>query len=176
MLGAWVLTLTFTHNMSLSQPLHFAARLKHCKSTVSLKSWTFKCNVSLLISVCFCGQSSPRLCSILCNSMDSSLPGSSPHGIFQARILEGAAIPSSRGSSQPRDRTHISYIAGGFFTTDLQGKSINKCCGSAAQVCPALCDPTDCSTSGFPVLHYLPEFAQTCVHWVSDGIQTSHPS
>ena len=151
--------------MSLSKPLHFAVRLKHCKSTVSLKSWTLKCNVFLLINVCFCGQSSPQLCSILCNSVDSSLPGSSTHGIFQARILEGVAIPSSRGSSQPRDRTHISYIAGRLFTTDLQGKSINKCCcGSVAQVCPALCDPMDCSTSGFPVLHYLPEFAQTCVH------------
>ena len=33
----------------------------------------------------------------------------------------------------------------------------------------------DCSTPGFPVLHYLPEFAQTHVHWVSDAIQSSHP-
>ena len=33
----------------------------------------------------------------------------------------------------------------------------------------------DCSTPGFPVLHYLPEFAQTCVHWVGDAIQPSHP-
>ena len=33
----------------------------------------------------------------------------------------------------------------------------------------------NCSTSGFPVLHYLPEFVQTHVHWVSDGIQPSHP-
>ena len=36
-------------------------------------------------------------------------------------------------------------------------------------------DPTDCSTLGFPVLHYLPEFAQTHVHWVSDACQPSHP-
>ena len=42
--------------------------------------------------------------------MDYSLPGSSVHGILQARILEQAAMPSSRGSFQPRDRTHISYI------------------------------------------------------------------
>ena len=35
--------------------------------------------------------------------------------------------------------------------------------------------PMDCSTPGFPVLHYLPEFVQTRVHWVSDAIQTSHP-
>ena len=35
--------------------------------------------------------------------------------------------------------------------------------------------PMDCSTPGFPVLHYLPEFAQTHVHWVNDAIQPSHP-
>ena len=38
-----------------------------------------------------------------------------------------------------------------------------------------LCDPTDCSTSGLPVLHYLPGFAQIHVHWVSDAIKPSHP-
>ena len=38
-----------------------------------------------------------------------------------------------------------------------------------------LCDPMDCSTPGFPVLHHLLEFAQTCVHRVSDAIQPSHP-
>ena len=43
-----------------------------------------------------------------------------------------------------------------------------------AQSCPTLCDPMDCSTPGFPVLLYLPEFAQTHVHWVGDAIQPSH--
>ena len=37
------------------------------------------------------------------------------------------------------------------------------------------CDPMDCSTWGFPVLHYLPELAQTHVHWVGDTIQPFHP-
>ena len=50
-------------------------------------------------------------CPTLCNPIDCSLPGSSVHGILQARILEWVAMPSSRGSSQPRDRTHISYIS-----------------------------------------------------------------
>ena len=50
-------------------------------------------------------------CSTLCNPMDGSLPGSAVHGIFQARILEWAAISFSRGSSQPRDRTRVSCIA-----------------------------------------------------------------
>ena len=50
--------------------------------------------------------------------MDCSPPGSSVHGILQARILEWVAISFSRGSSWPRDRTCIPYTAGGFFTTE----------------------------------------------------------
>ena len=49
------------------------------------------------------------------------------------------------------------------------------CCCSVAQSSPNLCDPMDCSTPGFPVLHHLPECAQTHVHRVSDAIQPSHP-
>ena len=48
----------------------------------------------------------------LCDPMDFSLPGSSTHGIFQARVLEWAAISFSRGSSQHRDRTQVSCTAG----------------------------------------------------------------
>ena len=47
------------------------------------------------------------------------------------------------------------------------------CCSSVAQSYPTLCDPTDCSTSGFPILHHLPELAQTHVHWVGDALQPS---
>ena len=46
---------------------------------------------------------------------------------------------------------------------------------SVAKPCLTLCDPMDCSTLGFLVLHYVPEFAQTYVHWVNDAIQPSHP-
>ena len=49
-------------------------------------------------------------CPTLCDPMDCSPPGSSVHGIFQARILEWVAISPSRGSSQTRDRTHVSCI------------------------------------------------------------------
>ena len=45
----------------------------------------------------------------------------------------------------------------------------------SCQVMSDSCDPMDSSIPGFPVLHYLPEFAQTHVHWVSDAIQPSHP-
>ena len=46
---------------------------------------------------------------------------------------------------------------------------------SVAKSCPTLCNPMDYSMLGFPVLHYLPEFAQTHVHRVGDAIQPSHP-
>ena len=46
-------------------------------------------------------------CSTLCDPMDCSPPSSSVHGILQARILQWVAMPSSRGSSQPRDQPHV---------------------------------------------------------------------
>ena len=61
-------------------------------------------------------ESVAQLWPILCNSMDCSPPGSSVHGILQARVLEWIAIPFSRGSSQPRDQTQVSHILGRFFT------------------------------------------------------------
>ena len=57
-------------------------------------------------------------CLTLCNPLDCSPPGSSVHGISQARILEWVAISSSKGSSRPSDRPHVSYVswvAGRFF-------------------------------------------------------------
>ena len=62
----------------------------------------------------------------LCDPMDCSLLGSSVHGILQARILEWVAIPFSRGSSRPRDWTHlsnVSCITGRFFTTGATCKA-----------------------------------------------------
>ena len=55
-------------------------------------------------------------CLTLGNPMDYTPPGSSVHGLLQARILEWVAISSSRGSSQPRDRIQVSHIACRFFT------------------------------------------------------------
>ena len=57
-------------------------------------------------------------------------------------------------------------------------KQIACICSSivaVAQLCPTLCNSMNWNTLSFPVLHYLPEFAQTHVHWVSDAIQLSHP-
>ena len=53
--------------------------------------------------------------------------------------------------------------------------SEQNCCYSCSSSCLTLCDPMDCSMPGFSVRHYLSEFAQTHMHWVSDAIQPSHP-
>ena len=58
----------------------------------------------------------PQLCPTLWDPVDYSPPGSSIYGILQVGILEWVAIPFSKGSSQPRDWTQVSCIAGGFFT------------------------------------------------------------
>ena len=62
----------------------------------------------IYLSICCCLVS--QSCPILCHPMDCSLPGSSIHGISQARTLEWVAISFSRGSSWPRDRTCVSCI------------------------------------------------------------------
>ena len=61
--------------------------------------------------LCVCYAKLLQLCLTLCDPVDCNPPGSSVHGILQARILEWVAMPSSRGSSQPRDWTHVSCIS-----------------------------------------------------------------
>ena len=76
---------------------------------------------SLAYITCVCAKS----CLTLCDAMDCSPPGSSVHGILQARILEWVAMLSSRGSCPPRDGTCISYgsyISGRVFTSEPMGK------------------------------------------------------
>ena len=88
----------------------------------------------------------------LSNPMNCSLPGSSVHGIFQARVLEWCAIAFSILYS--RYLVQFSLVS---------------------QSCPILCDPMDCSIPGFSVHHQLPELAQIHVYWVGDAIKPSHP-
>ena len=59
-----------------------------------------------------CAQSCPTPC----NPRDCSSPGSSVHGTLRTRVLDWVAMPSSKGSFQPRDQTQAFHIAGGFFT------------------------------------------------------------
>ena len=63
-------------------------------------------------------------CPTLCDPMDCIV-----HGILQARILEWGAFPFFRGSSQPRDQTQVSRIAGGFFTEISRKPQITQCQG-----------------------------------------------
>ena len=67
----------------------------------------------ICVSECICMWCAEllQLCPTLCDFMDCSPPGSSVHGILQARILEWVAMPSSRGSSEPRDRTQVSCVS-----------------------------------------------------------------
>ena len=83
------------------------------------------------------------VCPTRCNPMDYTV-----HGILQARILEWAALPFSRGSSQPRDWTQVSCIAGGFFTSWVTREAQKwKCESEVAQSCQTLCAPMGCGVA-----------------------------
>ena len=74
--------------------------------TLVIKQQYFMCTVHC-VCACLCAQ----LCQIFFNLMEFIPPGSSVHGIFQARILEQVVMSYSRGSSQPSNLTHISCIS-----------------------------------------------------------------
>ena len=114
--------------------------------------------------------------------MDSSPPGSTVHGIFQARILEWVAISSSRGSSSPKELNssllHLLHWQVHSLPLSHLGSPKEECSdqfSSVAKSCLTLYDPMNCSTPGLPVHHQLPGFSQTHIHRVSDAIQPSHP-
>ena len=86
-------------------------------STLKIKTIMYiQTNISKYFKGCCC--SVTTMCLPLCDPMDCSSGGSSVHGIFQAIILEQVAISFSWGSSWPRNWTHISSLAGGFFTIE----------------------------------------------------------
>ena len=66
---------------------------------------------------------------------------------------------------------YISYLP--LATSFLKANNCPISC-SIVKLCLTLCDPMNCSSASFSVHHYLPEFAQTHVHWVSDAIRPSH--
>ena len=71
-------------------------------------------------------------CLTLCNSKDCSPPGSSVHGILQARMLEWVAMPASKESFEPRDKTGVLCISGRFFTFEAtrEAHSFRDMCNS----------------------------------------------
>ena len=72
-------------------------------------------------------------------------------------------------------RVHHEKLWAGWSTSWNQDFREKYQFSSVAQSCLTLCDPMDCSMSGLPFPHQLPEFTQTYVHWVGDAIQLSHP-
>ena len=159
---------------SLCRHLHFFS-VSRFISTIFLDSLYMHC-----VYACVCAHLLQSRWT-LCNLMDCGLLGSSVHGILQARILECIAMPSSKGSSWPRNWTRISYVScigrwvlyhwshqEALYMPSVQFSSV-------AQSCPTLCNPTNSSTPGLPVHHQLPESTQTHVHQVGDAIQPSHP-
>ena len=81
--------------------------------SISCLILTSLAQLCVCVCVCVCVRARARVlsldsCPTLCNPMDCSLPGPSVHRIFQARILEWVATPSSRGPCRPRDRMHVS--------------------------------------------------------------------
>ena len=91
--------------------------LVHCSSPLR-DVWTHILSSPSISSLSMlpCCVKSLQLSPTLCDPINCSPPGSSVHGILQARILEWAATLFSRGSSWPRDRTWVSHIAVRFFT------------------------------------------------------------
>ena len=126
--GSTVLNLHYTNPSILNKPKYPISTKKGCRNSynkadcykfilllrvfaVVLKSFLLFLGIPWYVVVVV-----TKLCPTFCNSMGYSLPGTSVHEISQARILEWVAISFSRVSSQPRDRTGVSHIAGRCFT------------------------------------------------------------
>ena len=79
------------------------------QSQILVEKWGHENKITSLLDLIRCVHA--QLCLTLCNPMDCSSPGSSVHGILQARILEWVAISFSRGSSWPRYGTHTPWVS-----------------------------------------------------------------
>ena len=99
-------------------------------------------------------------CPTLCDPVDCSPPGSSVHGILQARILEWVAISFSKGSSRHRNQTQVSRIASRCFNLWATREAQSE----VAQSCPTLWDPMDYSPPGSSV-HGI--FQARILEWVT---------
>ena len=115
---------------------------------------------------------SQQSCLTLYDPMDCSPPGSSVHGILQARVLKWVAISFSRGSSWPRDQPCIfcvSYFGSWIYLWSL------RIYFAVVQFMSDSFLPCGLQLTSFPVPHYLPEFNQVHVRWIGDAIQPPQP-
>ena len=97
-------------------------------------------------------------CPTLCDPMNHSPPGSSVHGILQARIQEWVAISFSRGFSQLRDRTRAFSVAGGFFTSEPQLSPCTYLTLIQSQGTPCIASYTN------TFLHLIDSWIYSCSH------------
>ena len=88
-------------------------------------------------------------------------------------LRKGGPTPFTQEESGPQDESASADLPKK--TCILHSFRTYILCCLIAKSCLTLCDPIDCSTPGFPVLHYLWEFAQIRVSWIDDAIQPSHP-
>ena len=100
-----------------------------------------------------------------------------PMRFSRQEFWSGSQFPTPGGSSQPRERTHIScvFCIGRDILVLLRKPVKTWSVQFSLSVVSDFCGPMNHSTPGLPVHHYLPEFTQTQVHRVSDAIQPSHP-
>ena len=110
-------------------------------------------------------------CKAFCDSMDCRLLGSFVHGILQARVLEWVPISFSRGSSQPRDRTQVSSIAGRRYPTVAPAeRERERVCVLVAQLSQTLCNSMDWSLPGSSVHRIL---QAKRLEWVAISLQNN---
>ena len=95
--------------------------LTHIHTSNNLESYVTN-QIACLAILAAAAAKSLQSCLTLCDPIDGSPPGSPVPGILQARTLEWVAMPSSRGSSQPRDQTQISHIAVDSLPSESPGK------------------------------------------------------
>ena len=115
------------------------------------------------------GNGNPLQCSCLENPRDGAAWWAAVYGVTQSWTrLRWLCNSSSRWFWRAvRVEKHCSFTS--------WHPTHRSSCYSVAKSCLTLCDPMDCIAPGFPVLHHLPEFTQTQVHWFGDAIQPSHP-
>ena len=106
-------------------------------------------------------------------SWDKASLISQKHGVWRASRLTNTSPPGEWCIPTPW-KQKLQHPGSSQILSMYLFSQLFICCCLVTKSCPTLCDLMDCSMSGFPVLHYLPEFAQTHVHWVND-IQLSHP-
>ena len=133
----------------------------------------------MYVCMCVCARSVTQLCATpwtLAHQAPLSMEFSRPE--YWSRL----PFPSPGDLLDPGIKS-TSFVSPALLADSLSfeppGKPFLVCMASllsfVSQSCLTLCNPMDCSTPGFPVLHYLPELAQTPVHRVSDAIQPSYP-